>query len=170
MNTGTSKPKVDDISRVFGEPKERGLHGSDVIWRLQHGHVVRRAAWVDGIFARVCNDDEILYDEAGIIRPRERDSLYVHSTRGLFAHTGYSPQPKRAPRVYERPGFEPEVAWRAGEGMTELFMSDWEDYGFVGPAAFLIITDAVKDLVAAEIIRVNELAIEAYKRERGHVD
>jgi len=143
---------------------EAGLSGSEIVSRLEYGHVVRRSVWVNGIFIRVCNETGIGPD--GKIQFNERSSLYTVGTHGYFLHLGWSDQPFREPHVSLYQGHA-RIAGQAGEGVTSLFARDWEDYGFWDGQKFMRLRDNSKYIVRDHQKEINKLAIKKYKEHNG---
>ena len=127
------------------KPKETGLHGSEIINRLQRGHFVRRAAWIDDYYIRICNEDG--FDENGLAIVDGRSAIYTYSTMGYFYHIGHSVEPLREPYVYwsSTDGFQ--ISRRSREGLEALFENDWEDYGFVDYDHFQVMVNSLRDAV-----------------------
>lgn len=110
------------------------LTGAEIILRLQKGHAVRRAAWVKGFFIRICNEQG--YNEKGNAIFDDKTSIYTTATNGYFLHIGNSSQPLKKQRTP-----------REGEGLSMLFESDWEDYGWITREEFDNLTNEVKEAV-----------------------
>jgi hypothetical protein len=114
---------------------DAGLSGAEIISRLQKGHMVRRACWIDDYYVRICNEDG--FDENGNVIFDECSSIgvYVIATDDYFMHVGFSAQPFR-----DNPG----KTSRSGEGFGALFAEDWEDYGFISREEFNVLTNRFK--------------------------
>jgi hypothetical protein len=140
---------------------ENNLSGVEILGRIQKGHVVRRACWVDGVYIRICN--ECGYDEQGNVIFDDRNThLYTICTTGYFLHLGYSSQPFKKPRTFVYGNYGIEVASRDGEGIGMLFATDWEDYGFMSADDYDAYREenqeAVKAAIKAEEIAAVERA------------
>jgi hypothetical protein len=145
---------------------EENLSGSEIVTRIRKGHAVRRAAWIDDLYVRICNESG--FDEDGNAIQGELAPFYTHSTRGYFLHVGFSSQQFREPRVWlSSYGYWSEST-REGEGFGILFEDDWEDYGFIEGKVFNVLTEALKDKVkenyAIAIEKAIDKAIEEYKK------
>ena len=114
----------------------KGLKGSDIIERLQRGHMVRRSCWMENFFIRICNESG--YDEDGLAIFDDRNSMiYTIATNGYFMHLAFSGQ------LYP----DSDHYSRDGEGIQMLWAKDWEDYGFISGKDFDTLTYVLKDKV-----------------------
>jgi hypothetical protein len=123
--------------------------------------MVRRKAWIDGLFIRICN--ELGFDNEGNAIVDPETSIYTLSTEGYFLHFAHSSQPIKNPRVWLYSGQQWEVASRDNEGIGMLFEQDWEDYGFITREDFDTLTSETKEQVRENIRLAEERAIRKAK-------
>jgi len=108
---------------------QSNLSGAQMLDPLRRGHAVRRSCWIKGFYIRICN--EHAYDENGLAIFERKTTLYTIATDGYFMHLAYSGQPFAKPSVWQDSGRSWRMNTREGEGVSMLFETDWEDYGFI---------------------------------------
>jgi len=99
---------------------------------IENGHIVRRSAWLRGVFMRICNRDKIS-DE---VKKGDPDwPVYFHTTKGYFHHLGSG----NGSLIKE--DSEP----REFEGLQhDYFCEDWEDHGYISQYDFELKTAKYK--------------------------
>jgi len=116
---------------------KNNLSGTEIVDCIRKGHMVRRSCWVDNFLIRVTNEEG--YDSSGNVIYNKNVPLYTHATNGYFMHFASSSQP------YKHKHYS-----RDGEGISMLFESDWEDWGFISSSEFEDLALEIKDSVRKE--------------------
>ena len=144
---------------------QNNLLGMEMIPLLRQGHMIRRKAWVDGYYIRICNEKG--FDNNGnCIFDDHKDNIYLIATDNYFFHLGTSVQPFREPMVYHDTTYDMyQSSPRDGDGINAFFMNDWEDYGFITKEDFDTLTKSLKDKVQRNLREAREKAIEKAKAE-----
>ena len=124
------------------QPIKSNLSGDEIIDSLRKGHVVRREAWIDGVYIRICNEQG--FDENGNAIVDPNIPMYTDCTNGYFLHLAYSTQPLKG-TTYRRES-------RGSEGVGMLFENDWIDCGFVDKKTWNSTIREYKDAVRHNII------------------
>ena len=124
----------------YFQPIKSNLSGGEIIDSLRKGHIVRREAWIDGVYIRICN--ELGFDENG--NAIVQNQIYTDCTNGYFLHIAYSRQPLK--------GTTYMTSDRSSEGVGMLFENDWIDCGFVDKKTWNSTIREYKDAVRHNII------------------
>jgi len=106
---------------------------SEIIPLLKKGHKVKREAWDDNYWIRICNANT----SKDFKMERDSTSIYLHGTDGYFHHLGSS---SRTPKEDKMGG------GRSYEGLQyDVFAEDWIDGGYISRDDFEKLTNKHKE-------------------------